>query len=112
VKFRQGLAAFEQGNNMNAVRCFAEAAQLAPREARYRAHYGNALMAQPQGLRLAEAELQAAISLDPNNASYHVMLARLCHELGFARRAQTAVERALALEPKNEAARALLKALS
>lgn len=112
VKFRQGLAALEQGNNMNAVRCFAEAAQLAPREARYRAHYGNALIAQPQGRRLAEAELQAAISLDPNNASYHVMLARLCHELGFARRAQTALERALALEPKNEAARELQKELS
>jgi len=112
VKFQQGLAALEQGNNMVAVRCFAEAAQLAPSEARYRAHYGNALTAQPQGRRLAEAELQAAISLDPNNASYHVMLARLCRELGFALRAQTALERALALEPGNEAARQLLKALT
>ncbi|MDX6611393.1 MAG: hypothetical protein QOD75_579 [Blastocatellia bacterium] len=108
VKFQQGLTALAQEKNLMAVRCFGEAAQLAPHEARYRAHYGNALTDQPQGRRLAEAELQAAISLDPNNASYHVMLARLCRELGFARRAQTALERALALDPRNDAARQLL----
>jgi len=60
---------------------------------------------------MAEAELQAAISLDPENASYHVMLARLCRELGFTRRAQTELEKALALEPGNEAANQLLRSL-
>jgi curved DNA-binding protein CbpA len=111
VRFQQALAAVEQGDERVALRCFAEAAQLAPGEARYRAHHGNALITQPEGRRMAEAELQAAISLDPANASYHVMLARLCRELGFTRRSQTELEKALALEPGNEAARQLLRSL-
>jgi len=108
LRFQQGLAALQQEKHTVAVRCFAEAVQLVPGEARYRAHYGSALIAQPQGRRLAEAELQAAIALDPTNASYHVMLARLFRELGFGRRSQGELEKALALEPNNEAARALL----
>jgi curved DNA-binding protein CbpA len=111
VRFQQGLAAVEQGQDMAAIRCFAEAAQLVPGEARYRAHYGSALSAQPQGRRLAESELQAAIAMDPNNAEYHVMLARLCLDLRFDRRAQTELEKALALEPNNEAAQKLMKTL-
>jgi len=112
TRFQQGLAAVGQENFMLAVSCFAEAAQLAPDEARYRGHYGNALATQPQARRLAESELMAAIALDPGNASYHVMLARLYRELGFPRRAQTELERALTLEPGNEAARQLLSTLN
>ena len=67
---------------------------------------------EPQARRLAEAELQTAITLDPENATYRVMLARLYRELGFARRAQTELERALALEPNNEAARLLLRTMN
>lgn len=112
TRFQQGLAAVRQENYMLAVSCFAEAAQLAPDQARYRGHYGSALATQPQARRLAEGELKAAIALDPGNASYHVMLARLYRELGFPRRAQTELERALALEPGNEAARQLLRTLN
>lgn len=111
-RFQQGLEALEQKDELLAVRCFAEAAQFAPGVARYRAHHGSALITQPQARRLAESELQAAISLDSENASYRVMLARLYEELGFFRRAQTELERALALEPGNEAAHQLLRTLS
>ena len=111
MRFQEGLAARTQEKAIFAVRCFAEAAQLAPDEARYRAHYGSALATQPQARRLAEIELKAAIALDPGNASYHVMLASLYRELGFIRRAQTEVERALILEPANEPARQLLRML-
>ena len=109
TRFQQGLAALEQENTLLAIRCLAEAAQGSPGEARYRAYYGSALTMQPQARRLAETELQTAITLDPRNATYRVMLARLYRELGFARRAQTELERALALEPNNEAARQLLR---
>ena len=49
----------------------------------YRAYYGRALAANQQTQRLAEAELQAAVKLDPANASYRVMLAELYRTLGF-----------------------------
>src|SRR5205807_3095477 len=93
TRFQQGLAALEQENSLLAIRCLAEAVQFSPGEARYRAYYGSALTTQPQARRLAETELQTAITLDPANATYRVMLARLYRELGFARRAQTELER-------------------
>ncbi|MEO8433732.1 MAG: DUF4388 domain-containing protein [Pyrinomonadaceae bacterium] len=111
TRFQQGLAALKQENFMLAVRCFAEAANLAPDEAKYRGYYGTALASQPQARRQAEAELMVAVALDPANASYHVMLARLYRDLGFSRRAQTELERALALEPGNEATQQLLSTL-
>ena len=112
TRFQQGLAALEQENSLLAIRCLAEAVQFSPGEARYRAYYGSALTTQPQARRLAETELQTAITLDPKNATYRVMLARLYRELGFARRAQTELERALALEPNNEAASQLLRTIN
>jgi predicted Zn-dependent protease len=84
---------------------------LAPREARYRAHYGHALIRQSNTRRIAETELQAALSLEPENTSYRVMLAELYKQLGLQRRAEGELERALAADPKNEAARSLLLSL-
>lgn len=111
TRFQQGLAALQQENFMLAMRCFAEAANLAPDEAKYRGYYGSALSSQPQARRQAEAELMAAIALDPANASFHVMLARLYRDLGFSRRAQTELEKAVALEPGNQATQQLLSTL-
>ena len=84
---------------------------LAPREARYRANYGHALIGETNARRVAESELQEAISLEPDNASHRVMLAEFYQALGLRRRAQGEVERALTADPRNEAARALLARL-
>ena len=86
----------------------AEAAMLEPREARYHAHYGSALMRRPGSRRTAETELQAALAIEPDNASFRVMLAELYQQLGLRRRAEGEVARALAADPANHAARALL----
>ena len=94
-----------------AIRYLSEAATLSPRDARYRAHYGYALIRKPNTRRIAEGELQAAVTLDPGNTSYRVMLAELYKALGLRRRAEGELERALAGDPKNEAARALLLSL-
>jgi curved DNA-binding protein CbpA len=111
ASFQRGLEATESNRPDDAVRQFAEAAMLSPREARYRAHYGRALIRKSTTRRIAEAELKAAVSLDPENASYRVMLAELYKELGLRRRAEGELDRALAADPKNEAARALLLSL-
>lgn len=108
LSFQRGQAALKQNRLDEAVRLLAEAAMLAPREARYRAHYGHALIGQVNSRRIAEAELQAAVSLEPDNASYRVMLAELYKALGLRRRATGELQRALAADPQNQAARSFL----
>ncbi len=109
--FKEGYAALQQGQTQLAVTRFAAAARAVPQEARYRAYYGSALAAGEESRRLAEAEIQAATKLDPDNASYKVMLAELFFDLGFFKRAEGELERAVSLEPNNPAARKLMDKL-
>jgi curved DNA-binding protein CbpA len=109
--FKEGFAALQQGQMNLALSLLAAAARAVPNEARYRAYYGRALAATEKTRRSAEAELQAAIRLDSRNASYHVMLAELYRELGFARRALSEAQKALGIEPGNTDARDLVRAL-
>lgn len=110
-RFREGFAALEMGQPSVALPHLAAAAQAAPREARYRAYYGKALATNSKSQKMAEAEFQAAVKLDPTNAAYRVMLAELFVDLSFYRRALTEVERAIQLDPNNNEAKALLKKL-
>jgi curved DNA-binding protein CbpA len=111
TSFQYGLDALKRNRPDEAIRFLAEAAMLSPREARYRAHYGYALIRQSSTRRIAETELQAALSLEPGNAAYRVMLAELYKNLGLLKRAEGELDRALALDSKNEAARSLLLSL-
>lgn len=109
--FKEGYAALEQGQRKLATGLFASAARLVPNEPRYRAYYGQMLAADEQTRRAAEAELQAAIKLDPQNVEYRLMLAQLFRDLGFAIRARGEAERAVAVDPNNRKARDLLREL-
>lgn len=111
TSFQCGIEALQSNRHEEAIRLFAEAAMLSPREARYRAHYGHSLIKQAKTRRIAEGELQAALSLDPDNTSYRVMLAELYKELGLRRRAEGELQRALVADPKNQTARELLLSL-
>ena len=110
-KFRQGQEALRQSDYETAERLLAEAALLAPQQARYRAYYGRALAQNRRTRRRAEVELQAAIALDPRAADYRVMLGELYRDIGLRRRAEEELERALTLDPAHAAARRLLRAL-
>jgi curved DNA-binding protein CbpA len=107
--FQQGLATLQRGDAAAAVPYFGEAVRLAPQQAHYHALYGRALMSNAQMRRQAESELQRAITLDPQNASFHVALAELYATVGLPRRAEGELERALALDPQHTAARQLLE---
>jgi curved DNA-binding protein CbpA len=111
ASFQRGVEAMQRNQHDEAIRYLAEAASLSPRDPRYRAHYGYALIKKSNTRRIAEGELQAAVALDPDNTSYRVMLAELYKALGLRRRAEGELERALAADPKNEAARSLLLSL-
>jgi curved DNA-binding protein CbpA len=109
--FKQGFAALQQGQMNVALSMLAAAARAVPNESRYRAYYGQALARSEKTRRSAEAELQAAIRLDSRNANYHVMLAELYRDLGFAKRALSEAQKALSLEPGNSTARDLAHTL-
>ena len=76
-----------------------------------RAARGQMLAGNEKTRRAAEAELLAAIKLDPKNAEYRVMLAELYRDLGLKLRAKGEAERAVAADPNNRKARDLLQAL-
>lgn len=109
--FKEGYAALESGQKKLALSLFASAANAIPKEARYRAFYGRVLAAHEDTRRAAEAELQAAVKLDPKNAEYRVLLAELYRDLGLMLRARGEAERALAAAPDNRKARELLRTL-
>ena len=111
AQFKEALAALETGERKVAIGLFAAAANAAPKEARYRAFYGRLLAEHEHTRRTAEAELQAAVKLDPKNGEYRVMLAELYRDLGLMLRARGEAERALGIDPNNQKARDLLRAL-
>lgn len=111
ISFRRGMEALEHNKFDEAARLLGEAATLEPREARYRAQYGRALTFLRHSRRIAEAELQAAVAMEPNNSAFRVMLAELYQQVGLRRRAETEAARALSDDPNNQAARALLSNL-
>ena len=112
ASFQLGTTALECGHTDDAVRYLAEAATLEPRVARYRAYYGSALARKPSLRRSAENELQAALKIEPNNASFRVMLAELYQQIGLRKRAETEATRALSADPTNKSARTLLSNLT
>lgn len=108
MSFREGYAALQSGQVNRALPHLSAAASSAPNEPRYRAYYGRALASSGKGQRLAETEFQAALKLDPNNASYHLMLAQLYYDLTFFKRARAEAARALELDPSQTEAQTLL----
>ncbi|HEY0764892.1 MAG TPA: DUF4388 domain-containing protein [Pyrinomonadaceae bacterium] len=112
LQFKEGLEALELGQRKVALGLFGSAASAMPKEARYHAFYGQMLAGHEQTRRAAEAELLAAIKLDPQNADYRVMLAELYRDLGLKLRAKGEAERAVAADPNNRKARELLRGLT
>jgi len=110
-QFKEGIAALELGERKIALGHFASAARAVPNEPRYRANYGRLLAGDERTRRAAEAELSAAIKLDPGNAEYRVMLAELYRDLGLKLRAKGEAERAVAADPNHQRARELLREL-
>jgi curved DNA-binding protein CbpA len=111
VQFKEGFAAFEMGQKKVALGLFASAARAVPNEPRYRAFYGQVLAENEATRRAAEAELNAAVKLDPQNVEYRMMLAELYRDLGLKLRAKGEAERAVAADPNNRKARDLLRTL-
>lgn len=109
--FQAGQAALGRKDYAAATKCLGEAVLLVPQQAHYRAYFGRLLARDKATRRQAEAELQAAVSLDARNISYRLMLAELYRDVGLRRRAEAELEQALSIDRTNDAARRMLEEL-
>ncbi len=89
----------------------ARAVFFASNNARYRAYYGKVLAADDRRRHRAEAELQAAVKLDEQNADYRIMLAEFFVDIGLLKRAEGELNRLLIVAPNNYEARTLLDSM-
>ncbi len=110
--FNRGLEAMKLENYAFAAAAFSEAVKLVPKEAKFRAYYGQALGARQQTRRQAEAEIQSAIAMDKQNPLFYIMLAELYQSISLYRRALSAAEQAISIDPRNQDARALVNRLT
>jgi cytochrome c-type biogenesis protein CcmH/NrfG len=95
----------------SAVPFFARAVHLDSKNARYHAYYGKALSFDPEQRFKAEAEMQTAIKLDPQNPTFRILLAEFFIEFNLLKRADGELNRLLTIFPGNKEAIALLKTL-
>lgn len=111
LNYRQGRGYFEQEDFWNSVQAFRQSVRLEPNNARYRYWLAMALAKNPKWRREAEEHFLKAIEIDQFKAEYCAGLGTLYKEVGMAKRAQTQFNRALQLEPDNQAALEGLRAL-
>ncbi len=109
--FEHGFNLLLDENYEDAIPFLARAAHLAKDNARYRAYYGKALAEDGRQNHKAEAELQAAIKIDPSSHDIRLMLAEFFVQMQMLKRAEGELNRLLAIFPGNREARALLDSL-
>lgn len=115
VQLEQAEQSFDRGFNLlmdgdadAATPLLARAVHYAPNNARYRAYYGKALSSNSKKRHQAEAEMQAALKLDPENANFRLMLAEFFVDVNLLKRAEGELKRLLAIFPSNREAQNLL----
>jgi hypothetical protein len=115
LQLEQAEQSFDRGFNLlmdgefeDALPLLARAVHYSPKNARYHAYYGKALASDDKQRHKAEAEMQAALKLDPHNANFRLMLAEFFINVGLVKRADGELTRLLAIFPSNREAQAML----
>ncbi len=109
--FDRGFSLLMENEPEAALPFLARAAHYAPKNARYRAYYGRALAFDDKQRHKAEAEMQAALKIDPNNPTFRIMLAEFFIQFSLIKRAEGELTRLLTIFPSNREARQLLDSL-
>ena len=109
--FEQGFNLLDEEEYEQAIPFLARAVYFDGKNARYRAFYGKALASNEETYRQAEAEIQAAVKLEPDNTDYRFMLVELFITIGLIKRAEGELKRLLTIKPNHAAAKALLESL-
>jgi predicted Zn-dependent protease len=109
--FERGFSLLMDHEIESAIPFLARAVHYAPKTARYHAYYGKALSADEKQRHKAEAEMQAALKLDPNNPTFRLLLVEFFIQMGLKKRAEGELNRLLAVFPSNREAQDLLASL-
>lgn len=109
--FERGFSLLMDEDYEAAITFLARAVHFAPKNARYHAYYGKALSSDESKRYKAEAEMQAALKLDPNNPTFRILLAEFFIQNNLLKRAEGELKRLLGLFPSNREARDLLDSL-
>lgn len=109
--FERGFNLLMEENYEAAVPFLARAAHFDKDNARYHAFYGKALSADNKQRHKAEAEMQTALKLDNQNATYRIILAEFFIQQNLLKRAEGELNRLLAIHPNNKEAKSLLDSL-
>jgi hypothetical protein len=114
----QAAEAFDRGFTLlmnkeveESLPLLARAVHYAPKNARYHAYYGKALSYDESKRHKAESEMQAALRIDSQNATFRLMLAEFFIDVGLKKRAEGELNRLLAIFPSNREARDMLVSL-
>lgn len=109
--FRDGLTAFEEGRELEALALFEAAVEVErrvsrkPTEARYLSYFGLCLCLVAKRHRDGLPLCREAVGREPYNAELFLNLGRACLACGRRKEALTALEQGLRLEPSNDGLR-------
>ena len=109
--FERGFNLLMEENYEAAIPFLARAAHFDKDNARYHAFYGKALSADNKQRHKAEAEMQTALKLDNQNATYRIILAEFFIRQNLLKRAEGELNRLLTIHPNNKEAKSLLDSL-
>jgi DnaJ-class molecular chaperone len=109
--FDRGFSLLMDSEFEAAIPFLTKAAHLHPKNGRYRAYFGKALSADGNQRHKAEAELQAAVKIDPYNATFRILLVEFFIQHNLVKRAEGELKRLLEVFPGNREALALMESL-
>lgn len=101
---KKAQAAYDKGNNYEAVQYLKAATQIAPEVAKYWQQLGVSLSRNPQWRKEAEESFNKATELDPKNPENHLYMGFLFKNAGLKLRARKHFASCLQMDPKNEIA--------
>lgn len=108
---KKAQAAYDKGNNYEAVQYLKSATQIAPEVAKYWQLLGVSLSRNPQWRKEAEESFNKATELDPKNPENHLYMGFLFKNAGLKLRARKHFASCLQMDPKNEIAMRELAAI-
>jgi tetratricopeptide (TPR) repeat protein len=103
--FKKGIDEFKKKNFKEAVENFGMATKIIPGNAVYWSYLSLSLAKIPGKIDGAEKALLEATRLEPLNPDYQANLGLIYMRAGLKKKARTAFEKALKIDPKNEKAR-------
>ncbi|MGI8494213.1 MAG: J domain-containing protein [Pyrinomonadaceae bacterium] len=109
--FERGFSLLMEEDYEEAIPFLTRAVQLAPDNARYHAYFGKVLSMDDSLRHKADTEMQTAIRLEPQNATFRLIISEFYIQFGLFRRAEGELQRLLAMYPDNKEAQKLLDGL-